>query len=332
MRLAYTRLPLIILAFLCMNSYTSFAAEPVFNFNGGSVCKDATVEVDVTLADFTDMISFQFTVGWDKTVLQIDEVTYINPVITDIVFGDIGNENEVLTLSWFDNDITGKSIADDEVLFTLLFNVVGDNSTVSMLTFQDDPTPREVITMDNGDFTSVDGIWNDDVIIVAQPELAQVEVTDDVNMGNVGAVNITMTNGTAPYTYVWDNGQTTEDLANVPVGTYNCTVTDAKNCVTEVGPFTVDNTLGANEIEGLINIQLYPNPTNGKINLIAQLENSQEMELNIFNILGNKVYFEQIESANIELDLDLSDLPIGNYIVQLRTIDGMHVQKMQIHR
>ena len=333
MRKVSTKLPLIILAFLCFNNYNASAAEPVFNLNGGSICEDATVEVDITVADVSDLISFQFTVGWDPLVMQIDDVTYKHPIIAnDVFFGAFTSESEVLTVSWFDNELTGKNIDDDEILFTMTFSAVGDNSALTTLTFLDDPTMREVSVLESSEITLTDGIWNDDMVMIAQPELGSVEITDDVNMSGVGAVDVTMTTGTAPYVYAWESGQTTEDLVDVPMGSYNCTVTDDKGCVTEIGPFTVDNTVGIYDIDGLTNVQLFPNPTSGRFNLSAQLENPQDLDIIIYNILGDKVFFEQTESANIDLDLDLSDLATGNYIVQMRTKDGMHVQKLQIHR
>jgi hypothetical protein len=42
-----------------------------------------------------------------------------------------------------------------------------------------------------------------------------------------GAVNITVTGGTPPYTFLWSNGFTGEDLTGVGNGTYTVTVTDA---------------------------------------------------------------------------------------------------------
>lgn len=48
---------------------------------------------------------------------------------------------------------------------------------------------------------------------------------------NSGGVNITVTKGVAPFSYVWSNGATTEDLSGVAAGTYTVTVYDAgKNC------------------------------------------------------------------------------------------------------
>ena len=45
-----------------------------------------------------------------------------------------------------------------------------------------------------------------------------------------GSIDIDITGGTAPYTFLWSNGATTEDNTNLTPGVYSPTVTDANGC------------------------------------------------------------------------------------------------------
>ncbi|MBI4648058.1 MAG: hypothetical protein HY738_16105, partial [Bacteroidia bacterium] len=52
------------------------------------------------------------------------------------------------------------------------------------------------------------------------------------NGGTTGSANLTAGGGTIPYTYLWSNTATTEDINNLTAGTYTVTVTDANSCTT----------------------------------------------------------------------------------------------------
>jgi uncharacterized protein (UPF0333 family) len=53
-----------------------------------------------------------------------------------------------------------------------------------------------------------------------------------------GSINITPAGGTAPFTYLWSNLATTEDVSGLCIGSYSVVVTDAHNC-TASGLWTV---------------------------------------------------------------------------------------------
>jgi hypothetical protein len=48
---------------------------------------------------------------------------------------------------------------------------------------------------------------------------------------NDGVLNLLVQGGAKPYTYLWSNGASTQNITNVSAGVYTVTVTDAVNCV-----------------------------------------------------------------------------------------------------
>jgi hypothetical protein len=59
--------------------------------------------------------------------------------------------------------------------------------------------------------------------------IEQTETNPDCGASN-GAINLFISSGTSPFTYLWDNGATTESLLGIGAGDYCVTVTDAAGC------------------------------------------------------------------------------------------------------
>lgn len=66
---------------------------------------------------------------------------------------------------------------------------------------------------------------------ISSPTITVTSATDILcNGGNNGSINISVTGGTLPYTYLWGNGNTNQNMSNLQAGPHQIQVTDANGC------------------------------------------------------------------------------------------------------
>ncbi|WP_170067778.1 T9SS type A sorting domain-containing protein [Neolewinella xylanilytica] len=102
-----------------------------------------------------------------------------------------------------------------------------NTATTEDLNDQSPGTYNVTVTDANGCTATATATITEPTVVTAS---IQSQTNVSCNGGSDGAVDLLVSGGSAPYTFVWSNTATTEDLTNQSAGTYGVTVTDANGC------------------------------------------------------------------------------------------------------
>ncbi len=144
-----------------------------------------------------------------------------------------------------------------------------------------------------------------------------------------GSVNTQVNSGTAPFTFTWSNGATTQNLSNLPIGTYTCTVTDSKGCSSSKAVI-ITAPSSINELIGEDGIAVFPNPTTG----VAQINWNRHfvvIDVDVMNALGQKLksyHYENTDNGSV----DLTSLPKGMYFIQMNIGNKVITRRIMVER
>ena len=133
-------------------------------------------------------------------------------------------------------------------------------------------TTEDLINLVAGTYTVTitdgNGVQFSESYTVSQPAaLLIVENITNVTAagGSDGAIDLTVSGGTAPYTYLWNTGATTEDISGLIAGSYEVTITDANGCI-EIRTYNVTEP-GQLILSGIATDVLCNGETNGSVDI-----------------------------------------------------------------
>jgi hypothetical protein len=104
--------------------------------------------VDIATADFREIISMQYSLRWDKDVLEFQEVRGFGlPFLSHQNFGAHRVKEGILTFVWIDNNLKGIDLPDGSAIFKVCFLVKGRGGQSTSVAFSPQPTPFEVVNV-----------------------------------------------------------------------------------------------------------------------------------------------------------------------------------------
>jgi hypothetical protein len=141
-------------------------------------------------------------------------------------------EPTAITLSTVADDASCNGGADGDIDLTVAggtapYSYVWSNAaTTQDVTGLNAGTYTVTVTDDNSCVNIVSATVSEPTALALSTQVTHVQCF----AGNNGAIDLTVSGGTATYTYVWSNAATTEDITGLVANTYNVTVTDANTC------------------------------------------------------------------------------------------------------
>ena len=142
-----------------------------------------------------------------------------------------------------------------------------------------------------------------------------------------GTASVTQSGGTSPYSYSWSTNpvQTTATAINLKTGTYTVTLTDSKGCIAMDTVF-IDFPDILTEAKFAKNISVYPNPTNGILNIEFGKMTDEKVEIQLIDLTGRLVHREtyNISNATSIHPININQVSTGSYYLIITGKEDMY--------
>lgn len=201
---------------------------------------DATsVCVDVVARQFESVVGMQYSLRWDTDVLSFKAANNFRlPNLTNSNFGipSVTNQPGKLNFLWLAENNAPYSLASDEVMYSLCFDIVGAPGDYARVDFDDNIVP-EFIAGASPNFAEAGASLISGSVTVGNtatdpPVILPTMCPQANNCSEVppAGIQTETSGGNLPYAYNWtgpgDYTATTEDLPEIVPGNYRVIVQD----------------------------------------------------------------------------------------------------------
>ena len=161
-----------------------------------------------------------------------------------------------------------------------------------------------VVTDDNGCTATLNATITEPTAL----SLSSTQINVSCNAGSDGSIDLTVSGGTAPYTYSWNDpsNSSTEDVGSLAAGTYSVTVTDDNSC-------TAATTVTITEPTAL-------SLSSTQVNVSCNSGSDGSIDLNVSG--GTAPYSYSWTDASSSTTQDINGLNAGSYTVTVTDANG----------
>lgn len=167
-----------------------------------------------------------------------------------------------------------------------------------------------VVTDDNG-CTTQSGPYT--ISGIGGPVISGTLVITDATCTENGSITGLTASGTeTPFTFEWNSvASADEDLPSAPAGDYTLVVTDDNGCTSQSGPHTIGTVAG---------------PTILGVAVVTNATCTENGSITGLTINGGVPNYTIEWNGNTSVSMDVSDVPAGNYTVEVTDDNGCTVQ------
>lgn len=308
-----------------------------------TMCDSATGTASVVIISGNAPFSYLWSTTDTTDSISGLSYGYYSVTITDSLFYCSINKTffidniDSININYSKNDITCNGYNDGNITanatgglppYDYLWINTGDSTS-----FIDSLSPGNYILM----VTDSSGCKELDTITIVEP--LPISLTSSVTnastvTSNDGAIDLTVSGGTPPYTYYWWTSfgftDSIQDLDSISTGNYSVLVTDSNGCVDSlidiyVGFGTSVQSLNSNNEF----IKIYPNPADNFF--VIDLNNyyyTKNIYLEVYSPLGQLVFKKNIITP--KTIINTSKIKKGFYFIYLESQNNNYIDKIFI--
>ncbi|MEM9528042.1 MAG: T9SS type A sorting domain-containing protein, partial [Bacteroidota bacterium] len=136
--------------------------------------------------------------------------------------------------------------------------------------------------------------------------------------GRDAIATVTPSQGLPPFTFAWSTGDATQQVDGLAEGSVFVEVTDVVGCKDTVF-FTVDMSTDTKDpLQILAGLEVFPNPTEGNLELRLDLPEAAELRATVYDGMGRQLLYQEFgRQLRLAEQLDFGAFPAGIYLLRL---------------